>query len=210
MCFCVIDLWVSWEKDKCQKRETTGNAENLRGMPKWIDNVLLTFRSKLIGLVTLPLTHLVHNVLKQARIMWKRSPDMVSHIELCQFRLVSSSWFTKVSFTTMPASYKKMHDVSHQMYLFNVNEHWARTKDTERHWTRTRGKTRTRSPRTMAVKWPLRGKNRPKISEHPLPPGSQWWELVTWYGGRFPPLPPNRRLDPPLPTYYLVIDLPHT
>ena len=43
----------------------TGNAENLQGMPKWIDNVLLKFRSKLIGLVTLPLTHLVYNVLKQ-------------------------------------------------------------------------------------------------------------------------------------------------
>ena len=162
MCFCVIDLWVRWDKDKCQKRETTGNAENLwgmpkwttgnaenlRGMPKWIDNVLLTFRSKLIGLVTLPLTHLVHNVLKQARIMWIRSPDMVlSYVNFVLYRVLGS----RVSFTTMPASYKKMHDVSHQMYLFNVNEHWTRTKDTERHWTRTSGKTRTRSPRTRTL-----------------------------------------------------------
>ena len=105
MCFCVIDFWVSWDKDKCQKRETTGNAENLwgmpkwttgnaenlRGMPKWIDNVLLTFRSKLIGLVTLPLTHLVHNVLKQARIMWIRSPDMVlSYVNFVLYRVLGS------------------------------------------------------------------------------------------------------------------------
>ena len=56
------------------------------------------------------------------------------------------------------------------------------------------------------LKWPLRGKNR--LQKFRSTTGSQLCELVTWYGGRFPPLPPNRRLDPPLPTYYLVIDLP--